>query len=295
MLATGQGRRGVGSIELDYAVPSADLAEYITLFYDFSADVPMLEDVERADYAQLRFHLSPGQAVYSFPDGSAQEAPDAHVLGPTSGPRSVRVAGPVAVFGMGLTAAGWSAMIGADASTMLNRVIDAAPLFGAARLQGVADALRESPGVGPRVGICEALVRDLLHNVDPHYADFIRHVDAWLAGSPSPEMECLIAATGLSRRQIERKCNILYGAPPKVLARKYRALRAAVAMRGGEEGIADAVDRGFYDQSHMIREVKHFTGLTPRQIRAEPGLLSQLTISHRSALGGVVSPLISDT
>lgn len=60
MLATGQGRRSVGSIELDYAVPSADLAEYITLFYDFSADVPMLEDVERADYAQLRFHLSPG-------------------------------------------------------------------------------------------------------------------------------------------------------------------------------------------------------------------------------------------
>jgi len=44
LIATGQGRRGVGSIELDYAVPSADLAEYITLFYDFSADVPMLED-----------------------------------------------------------------------------------------------------------------------------------------------------------------------------------------------------------------------------------------------------------
>jgi hypothetical protein len=45
----------------------------------------------------------------------------------------------------------------------------------------------------------------------------------------------------------------------------------------------------------MIREVKHFTGLTPRQIRADPGLLSQLTILHRSALGGVVSPLISET
>ncbi|KAJ8137471.1 hypothetical protein OY671_009316, partial [Metschnikowia pulcherrima] len=91
----------------------------------------------------------------------------------------------------------------------------------------------------------------------------------------------------LSRRQIERKCNISYGAPPKVLARKYRASRAAVAMRGGEEGVADAIDRGFYDQSHMIREVKHFTGLTPRQIRADPGSLSQLTILHRSASGGV--------
>lgn len=290
-----QGYDIVVNVDLNYAVPATDLAEYITLFYDFSAYVAVLEDVERADYAQLRFHLSPGQAIYSFPDGTAQEAPKVHILGPTSGARSVRVAGPVAVFGMGLTASGWSAMVGADASTMLNRVIDAGDLFGAARLQAVARALHESPGIVARVAIAEALVRDLVHGADSHCTGFVRQVDAWLTASPSPEMADLIAATGLSRRQIERKCNALYGAPPKVLARKYRALRAAVAMLAEDEAVGDAIDRGFYDQSHMIREVKQFTGLTPRQIRADPGLLSQLTISHRSAFGGVVSPLISET
>ena len=108
-------------------------------------------------------------------------------------------------------------------------------------------------------------------------------------------MACLISATGLSRRQIERKCNALYGAPPKLLARKYRALRAAVAMVEGVESVSDAVDRGFYDQSHMIREVKHFTGLTPGQICAEPSVLARLTISQRFALGDKVGPLISKT
>ena len=88
---------------------------------------------------------------------------------------------------------------------------------------------------------------------------------AWLAASDSPDLDDLVGATGISRRQVERKCNALYGAPPKLLARKYRALRAAVALASGDASLDEVIDRGFYDQSHLIREVKHFTGLTPRQ------------------------------
>jgi methylphosphotriester-DNA--protein-cysteine methyltransferase len=42
-------------------------------------------------------------------------------------------------------------------------------------------------------------------------------------------------ATGLSRRQIERLCKQTYGAPPKFLVRKYRALRTANAIANGNE------------------------------------------------------------
>ena len=52
---------------------------------------------------------------------------------------------------------------------------------------------------------------------------------------------------------------------------------------------------GFYDQPHMNREIKQFTGYTPRQMKDEPGLLSQLTVAQRYALGGKVHPIISDT
>lgn len=281
-------------IELDYVVPAADLVDYVTLFYDFSANVPMFEDVERADNAQLRFRLSPGRGSYCFADGTTQDAPDVHVVGPTSGAVRVRAEGPVAIFGLGLTAAGWAAIVGVDASTMLNRVIDADLVFGARRLAVASAALALAQGVAARAKLVEALLRDRISaGVRP--APFVQHVEAWLAATPSPEMACLIGATGLSRRQIERKCNTLYGFPPKLLARKYRALRAAVALVAGEETVNDAVDRGFYDQSHMIREIKQFTGLTPRQICAEPNVLARLTISGRLALDGVVGPLISGT
>lgn len=97
---------------------------------------------------------------------------------------------------------------------------------------------------------------------------FRRTIEAWLARCPSPIMADLLAATGLSPRQLERKCRAIYGKPPRLLATQNRALRAAAAMAAQPEADHDTVTFGFYDQSHMIRDVKRFTGLTPGQIRA---------------------------
>ena len=88
----------MSAVQLEYAVPSAGIAEWITLFYHFRADVPVLEDTERADHAQLRFRLSEGAAEYRMPDGSTQIAPPIHVIGPTSGAMQVKVAGPIHAF-----------------------------------------------------------------------------------------------------------------------------------------------------------------------------------------------------
>jgi AraC-like DNA-binding protein len=256
--------------------------------------MPVFEDTERADHAQIRFRLNTRGAEYRFPDGSVQQAEGVHILGPTTGPVKVRAEGPVRVFGAGITPAGWSALIGAQASTMINRVFDAGALFGAA-LDGAIKQLAAGSDVAEMARIATPLLSGLISRHDGDALDFVRAVDAWLANEDSPDLDVLTAATGLSRRQVERKCNALYGAPPKLLARKYRALRAAVALASGRTSLDEVIDRGFYDQSHLIREIKQFTGLTPRQIAADPPLLARLTIAQRHALGGQVGPLISDT
>lgn len=281
------------SITLDYAVPGAGAAEVFTLFYHFRADVPRFEDTERADHAQLRFRLSPGGATYHFADGSVQEVPAHHVVGPTSGAMRVVAEGPVHVFGAGITPAGWAAITGASASSFLNHVVDAHELLGRA-IDEAADALAQADGTAAMVAIVEAMIAGLTARAR-RQSSFVAQVDAWLADSPSPQVDDLIAATGLSRRQVERRCNALYGAPPKLLARKYRALRAAVALASHEADASALIDRGFYDQSHFIREVKQFTGLTPVQLREQPNLLAQLTIAGRHSLTGRINPMISET
>ncbi|HEU0043001.1 AraC family transcriptional regulator [Sphingomonas sp.] len=279
--------------ELDYVLPAADLQPYVTLFYRFHSPAPIHDEVERAQQAQLRFRLSPGAGAYHMHDGTQQGAAAIHLLGPTTCPTRARAEGPLLVFGMGVTPAGWSALLGSDASTMLNRVVDATTLFGDQLLE-TAVALRNASDAAAMAAAAEPLLRRLVGSGRKgEWAPtltFVRMVDEWLAGSPSPALGALLTETGLSRRQVERRCNALYGAPPKLLARKYRALRAAVTMASGGEEI-----EGFYDQSHMIREVKQFTGLTPRRMREAPGALTKLTIAHRRALEGQVHRIISDT
>lgn len=278
----------MSAMEIEYTLPSPELRPYITTFYRFSADVPHLDEMERAQIAQLRWRLTPGDCFYHFADGRCQSSVNYHLLGPTTGATRVCADGPVFGFGMGLTPAGWAALLRSDASALADTVTDAVTVLG----DGVADAaiqLRSDRGAAEMAASVEPFVCRLLHGGDTGTLAFVRAVDDWLAGAASPCLEALVAATGLSRRQVERRCNALYGAPPKLLARKYRALRAAVQIASG----SDKVD-GFYDQSHMIREVKEFTGLTPRRMKA-PGELARITIEHRRALAGLVPPIVSAT
>lgn len=284
----------MGDIELDYRVPGPDVADYATLFYFFRAEQAVFEDIERADHAQVRFRLDDGFSEYHFPDGTVQHGPSIHVLGPSSAAYKVRAGGPIRLFGWGVTAGGWGAMMGGDASNALNRMLDGVAVLGPRMIEARA-RLQAARDFDEMTAIGTALIHELIGDTCDEVVKFARQVDAWLEDSRSPEIDDLIAATGLSRRQVERKCNAIYGAPPKLLARKFRALRAAVAMRGRDLSFDDAIGHGFYDQSHLIREVKQFTGLTPKQIRDQPTALAAITVAQRTALNGQVKSLISET
>lgn len=278
-------------VSLDYAAPCPELRDYLSVFYEFRADLPLFEDQERADFAQFRFVLA-GEGFYRFADGHEQAAPAISIVGPTTGNTHVRVAGPVHVFGAGLLPAGWGALMGIEASTLVNRAIDATHLFGPG-LAGVMAELRAAPTLDAKVAIGNRVTLELARIGRAPLA-FTRIVDEWLAASLSPEVDDLVARLGLSRRHVERQCKRLYGAPPKLLARKYRALRAAITLARGEAEMAELIGQGFYDQSHFIREIKAFTGVTPRRFQDDLPTLARLTLK-RAELAGQVDPIIYQT
>ena len=279
-------------ISLDYATPDESLRRHLSVFYDFRADVPVFEDVERADLAQVRFQLSGTDATYSFADGTVQNAPSIHIVGPTTGPTHVRVVGPVHTFGAGLLPAGWSSLLSFEASLLVNRVVDATELFGKG-LYKTFEEMRATTSLEQRVMIGSAIARQLIERGHSAAFDFARIVDDWLAESHSPNVNCLVTATDLSRRQVERNCKAIYGSPPKLLARKYRALKAAISLAKHEAGVEELIDHGFYDQSHFIREIKHFTGVTPKSISEGLPTLATLTLKRTEFTG--LSPLVTKT
>ncbi|MEP6786285.1 MAG: helix-turn-helix domain-containing protein [Sphingomonadales bacterium] len=267
-----------GAITLDYAPPPADLREHFSVFYEFRADVPVFEDTDKADRAQLRFILS-GGGTYGFADGHVQRTPSIQIVGPTTGPMHARLNGPVHGFGVGIFPVGWAAMLDFDASLLVNRVVDATELFGDA-INCVMAAIRTASTIEEKVEIVSAAARGLMARNSTAAFDFTRIVDHWLESSPTPDLDALAAAAGLSRRQVERRCNAYYGSPPKLLARKYRALKAMVAMARGDAEASTFLNEGFYDQSHFIREIKAFTGVTPKTIASDLPTLATLTLKR---------------
>lgn len=283
----------VPSSPIRYFAPDPDLSELISTFYIADIPVAHFDELERADRPQFRLRLNDVPGEYQMPCGAVHPAGAATIIGPTSAPVRAVSHGPVHLIGMGLMPGGWATLMGPEAAAYADRAFCAADVFGN-WINDVAAAIAAVPSDEVRVAMMHELAREVMRRGDPAPLWFTRTVDSWLMASLSPEVDDLVAATGMSSRSVERMTKRFYGVSPKLLARKYRALRAASAMARGEKLNEAALAEAFYDQSHLIREVKQFAGATPGKL-ARPSAYTLATTAGRHKLAGQVSPLITDT
>lgn len=290
--STPPGADGDAPFELQYFPPDPDLAEMVSSFYFVRVDMPLFDESERADRPQFRIMDVP-EGEYVFADGYRFPAGRATIIGPTSG--SVRAIGngPLRMYGFGLMPAGWATLMGSHADKLTDRAINAADLFGD-WVEEVVDAIGNAADTAERLVIGNNFVREILKKNEPAPVWFTRTVDEWLTASPSPHVPELVEATGMSIRSVERMTKHYYGLSPRMLARKYRAVRAASALARGEKLDEGQLGDAFYDQSHLIREIKRFAGATPGQL-AKPSQYTEATAKGRKQMAGKVSPMVSET
>ncbi|ETI65357.1 AraC family transcriptional regulator [Sphingobium sp. C100] len=272
-----------GPVRLRYFAPPENLRAYFGSLYLFSVSADHYADATRADVPQLRFMLA-GQGDYHFHDGTIMPTPQTCLLGPTMGATRFALDGPVRVLGISLLPAGWVSLHGEDASRLADRLCDLGGERGGAYID-LLDRLRamEDNDAEEMADLTWTLLGRLVQPLRKANWDLLAAVDAWLMDEGSPRIEVLAETTGLSQRQLARLTNKYYGAPPKLLARKYRALRCSARIAlDGESWQQLCEEGGFYDQSHFIREIKHFIGLTPHQLQTEPSAVAQLTLLRRS-------------
>lgn len=274
-----------GPVQLKYFALPEQLNAYFGSLYIFAETAGHYSDVTRADVPQLRFMLN-GGGHYHFHDGTTAPTPEICMLGPTLGATRFELDGPARVVGISLLPAGWMALHGGDASGLTDRVQDMGHLPG---YRNLLERLRVLDDAEMIAAQCGAFLAERLVALPESTWRLLEAVDGWLMGEGSPRIETLAGTTGLSPRHLARLTNKYYGCPPKLLARKYRALRCSARIALDQESWQELCDDGrFYDQSHFIREIKHFIGLTPHQLQTEPTAVAQLTLLRRS-LGGDVA------
>ena len=279
-------------VSLRYFAPAEDVRDLVSVYYLFELNSPKFVDNERAAIAQLRFILE-GDGQLGFANGASFPVADAMLVGPSTGAMRFDVNGPFRMFGVGILPRGWAISTKKSAADFADMAVPASDVI-THEIDKNLDVLRRCESPEEMVAWADKIYRDLKVRLKPETAAFAKMVDEWLSSEPSPPVSSLMERSTQSSRQVLRMVNKLYGMPPKYLARKYRALRAARAYaEHNEEELLELVD-AFYDQSHMIREIKFFAGVTPTQLRVGEGETARL-IDQRADLKGKIAPLISDT
>jgi AraC-like DNA-binding protein len=259
-------------MRMELVAPQSALAPFVTTFFRMQCDEETIRDVQPSSIGIIAL-MGRGSGQMRFLDGRVEQSHPFTLLTPSSAAGTFEVAGPWDVFGAMLSPVGWAGLTGLCASQHGNRLYDGASMLPEPLAVAGSELLGQFGALSPE-DMAEKLGAGILASVQPlpkGHAQFIAAVAAWLAQSLSPDLDSLYASAGYGRRQVQRLTEKYFGLPPRSLARKYRALRAAVLLSRpslAADEIA-AVEDHFYDQPHMIREIRLFAGRTPARI-ADP-------------------------
>jgi AraC-like DNA-binding protein len=215
---------------------------------------PFLHRVLPDGCADLLFNLERARSAGGTPS---------YLIGPMSRAQVFPMKGPVDVVAVRLRPGAIGAFAGIPADRVLD---DEAPMVELPRalhanIAQLADTTTFTARAALLAGICRARAASL-NPPDP----LIRHaVKQWSAAERAlPAVSVLTRDIGLSERAFERRFIAQVGLTP---VRYRRLARFRAVLRLHASGVEDwselAAVTGFSDQSHLVRDCREFTGLTP--------------------------------
>jgi len=290
---------GQDLLRLELFPPAPDLAPFVTTFFRMRCDEATIRDVQPSSIG-IMATMARGGGLMHFLDGRSEPSQPFTLQTPTSAAARMDVCGPWHVFGATLAPLGWAALTGLSAAEHGNHIYDGAKVLGPVLSEASRAVAEDFDTLSSEemIELYSAAIRASARPVRAPHARFVQTVAQWLAESLSPVIAELEHRCGYGARQIQRLADRYFGLPPTALARKYRALRAAVLLSRPDvtaDQIA-AVEDQFYDQSHMIREIRLFAGRTPARIADPdaPYLTTLMDLRHFRGIGPRMAPIPRD-
>jgi methylphosphotriester-DNA--protein-cysteine methyltransferase len=155
--------------------------------------------------------------------------------------------------------------------TLANAHVDLDNLV-AARFRGVRERLLEASGSRARIALLCGWLADIAR--DASIPQAIAHATALLRDAPAlARIADVCRGSGYSPRRFGAVFREHVGMSPKRYARlqRFRAVVDSVERGRRIEWTRVATDCGFYDQPHLVREFRAFSGMTPTDYAARRG------------------------
>lgn len=259
------------SYRFEWVESPADIARYLNSLYILRTGPDGVDDMMPAYSGQLLVLLD-GGGVMHFGKGRDVRTSPTFVQCPLTQAQKFEIDGNTVMLGVSLNFRGWAALTGLPVNENHDGYLgvdEVLPAELAERVETIGPRVK-SGELSERDALDELanIVREGLGELPERHQQVIDTTLDWLSSSFKPDIHVLLDKLPYSERQVQRLVTQFFGAPPVRLIRRYRAMRAAtlLSMPELEPGLEAEIREAFYDQAHMIKEIRHFTGRTPRRL-----------------------------
>ena len=264
--------------------PSPALAPFVQVIWGVSGVTDYhSEAVLPNGVVELMVNFGPVQKVVAYGDRAVDESFRRFWIAGIQ-ERPLVIASPQGANHMGVRfrPGGAHAFFGIPMDELEGRVVDLDLVIGAA---ASAELVERLEAAATEVERCREIERWLLERryaVHPYFATTRRALDLLNRSAYNLTVGELCERLGLSNRHLIDQFREVVGLPPKTLFRiqRFHAVVNALKGRHAADWAEVAYGFGFSDQPHLIREFRHFAGVTPARF------LERRTVDHAHVVVG---------
>jgi AraC-like DNA-binding protein len=248
-------------------LPSLAAARHIKCYWVLEDDSRSREPQRIVPDGRCELILNFAQPFASQTTGHWQRQPQSFFVGQITGPLLLRPGGPVRVVGIRFHPHGASAFLGLPVRELTNTIASIESL--SLPLHRESQRLLDS---GSPSAALTRLDKIFSHSIQPRREDqtpvvaAVHHLER---AAGCVRVTVLARNAGLSLRQFQRRFRDAVGISPKLFSRMQRFQRVFQATEAPDADWAGtALQSGYFDQAHLIRDFREFAGMAPTSLLA---------------------------
>jgi len=264
-------------------IPGERLRPYVRCYYFFESDsdVELDDTVFPGGHLEIVFNL--GEGIWrSAADNGWLTTPPVELWGKLTQPLAIRSVGINRMLGIKFYAHSAAFFFNEELSGFNDRIADLRDLLGRP-VRTLHEQLKEESDLGRRVQLLENFLLARLAEKEKRAANItmVGTIIREMQQNADPNSIRAIAGRyNISSRYLSRLFLQYTGVTPKLYDKIHRfqqSLRLITENRYSLTSIA--YDCGYFDQSHFIRDFKHFAGITPSSYLPEAYPVAQALVN----------------
>ena len=242
--------------------PQPPLSRFVECFWALESDVPSTQPERILPDGCVELILNFGAQFSQHEDGQLRLQPRSFLVGQMTGPILISPTGPVQLLGIRFHPGGTLPFLRLSLHEITDQVVDLGGLSSKLERE-LLRVTSQSPLLTDKVNAVEAFLTNQLLNTK--YNSWLMMLAGRIVDSGGlVAVDRLASDAGISSRQLERRFLREVGLGPKMLGRIIRFQQVFRAAEQCNSAWAEiAIECGYYDQAHLIRDFNQFARQTP--------------------------------